>query len=111
APWLHAKAVAVGIQLRSAGYDHLMRSKTPQERQIALERARISLEILRIVKLRWVHENTDDDNLIFTTAAFDERRMSAVKSAHSGNESNSAAAEGSTAVQPLRQRVPHLRHE
>jgi len=53
-----------------------------EELKILIEGARISLEVAWVIKLRWINENADDDNLIFAAASFDERTVPPVKLSH-----------------------------
>ena len=66
---LYAKTITTRIHFRRARQDDFICTKALQNRQILIERARVSVEVLGIVELRGVHEDADNRNFVFPPAS------------------------------------------
>ena len=90
----------------------MSKEKPPQAAQETLE-ARLRettglLEVAWVVKLRWVNENADHDNLIFPAASFHERTVPPVKRSHCRDETNTALINGASTCPPGSQSVGNV---
>ena len=94
------------LNLRRADTVGLLCGK--EELKILIEGARISLEVAWVVKLRWVNENADHDNLIFPAASFHERTVPPVKRSHCRDETNTAPINGASTCPPGSQSVGNV---
>ena len=70
------------IHLAGGGGEHDVDAQPLAELEIALQRSRISLEILAPIELQRIDEDADDDELAVAAGVFDEPRMARVQRAH-----------------------------
>src|SRR5262249_53465056 len=108
---LDSEPVSTRIKLRGSRHDHLVSSEVCEKRQIAIECTGVSLEILWIIELRWVYEDADNDDFIFSTTLLDQGSVSPMKGSHRGNEANTAPSQGAATVKPLGHSIPNPCHE
>ena len=101
----YSKAVAVRIEFRHAWREDIVRAEAFEKGQIVLQCARISIEILRVVELRGIHEDAGHDDFILAAATLDQRGMPPMERTHSGNEADAAPGDGFPPLKPGCDRV------
>jgi hypothetical protein len=89
----------------------MVHAQTFHHLQVAVECARITIEVLSVIELRRVHEDADDDNVILFAASLDKRFMPAVERSHGGHKTDTTPIERAPPFQPCGRGVPDFDQE
>jgi hypothetical protein len=82
-----------------------------QKRQIIVKGARVSLEILWIIELQRIDEDTDHDEIVLLTASLHKRGVATMEGSHRRYKADAASSQSAPPVPPVGQGAPNPHHE
>src|SRR5690606_24865035 len=93
--FVNGEAEACGIKIVDAANPAGVHTGLAGQKKVPFQGARIVLQIIGVVELRGIDENTEDDK-IFCSRLLQETAVALVKSAHGGNKTQRMAIESLT---------------